>query len=301
MQQHPQEPARTDALQVGLDRARILKNEHIELAESHSPPEQNTESDTDSDSPQTSSNNVIEAIKQKKHRAGVKIRRKLHIGKAADDHDLTTAAIVGGNDNSDSRYAAEPPEPDRATFKDFIHNPIDAARSKASEHSNKQFAGHFTAKEIPHGNDVDIVQASEAVEAAGTDAQRLLAIQDLSKLMEQRQAMYVRWTFDRHITKVRPLPRDHIELKPRSDFEKHDPLEGRVIDWRAYGQHVGLENYFASLRVVLTSDSYFNTMRKCMEGSILDMAQVPRRHQKRPLCQISSAFLSPPRRSKNSS
>lgn len=301
MQQHSSEPARTDALEVGLDRAKITKSDHIQLAESHSPKDQVADIDTDVDSPRTSSNHVIESIKQKKHKAGIKIRKSLHIGRASDDHELTTTAIVGGNENSDSRYVAEPPEPDRVTFKDFVHNPIDTVRCKVTEHSNQEFAGHFTAKEVPHGDEVDLLHASEAVEAAQTDAQRLLAIQDLSKLMKERQATYARWTFDRHITKVRPLPRDHIELKPRSAFERYDPLEGLVIDWRAYGQHVGRNAPLHLLSTHLTYDSFCYTTRNSMEDNTLDMAQIHQCRQKRLLCQILSAFSSPPRRFKSSS
>ncbi|KAJ4334169.1 hypothetical protein N0V95_009238 [Ascochyta clinopodiicola] len=234
-----QEPALIDESEIGLDRARITKSAQIQLSDSHNTQNQDADSQDESDSPQSSSHNVVDAIKQKKHRAGLKIRKTLHIGRASDDFDLTTTAIAGGNKGaSDSRYVTDAPEPDKTTIKDFIHNPVDAVRSKISEHSNQQVAAHITAKEIPHGNDVDIVHASEAVEDAENDAQRLLAIQDLSKLMQARQATYARWTFDRHITKVRLLPREQLKLKPRSDFEKYNPQEGLVIDWRAYGQHV---------------------------------------------------------------
>lgn len=238
MQTEPQEPVPTNEFEIGLDRAKITTSEQIQLAESLHEKDPSASAESESDSPRSSTHHAIQSMKQKKHKAGIKIRKTLHIGRASDDLDLATTAIVAGNDNSDSRYAADPPKPDRATFKDFLHNPADSVRLKVSEHSNQQFAGHFTAKETPHGDDVDLVHSSEAVEAAETDAERLLAIQDLSRLMKERQATYARWTFDRHITKVRPLPRDQIQLKPRSDFERSDPIEGLVIDWRAYGQHV---------------------------------------------------------------
>lgn len=237
MQERPPEPAPEDVFKVGLDRARIDSAAHIQYPESNLIDKQSASSESDSDSPRTS-HSVIKSIKQKKHRAGAKIRKSLHIGRASDDHDLSTAAIVKGHEHSDSRYVSEPPERDHATFKDFLHNPVDTVKAKVSEQGNQEFAGNLTAKEVPHGDEVEIVRAADAVEAAGTDAQRLLAIQDLAKLMKERQASYARWTFDRHITKVRVLPRDKSELKPRSAFERYDPLEGVVIDWRAYGQHV---------------------------------------------------------------
>ncbi|XPT02863.1 hypothetical protein M3J09_011969 [Ascochyta lentis] len=231
------EPALIDAFEVGLDRAKITKSAQIQLADSQSSQDESADVQDEPDSPR--SHNVVEAIKQKKHKAGIKIRKTLHIGRASDDFDLTTTAIAGGNnDPSESRYVTSAPVPDKATMKDFVHNPVDAIRAKITEHSNQQVAAHITAKEVPHGNDVDLIHASEAVEKAEDDAQRLLAIQDLSKLMQERQATYARWTFDRHITKVRLLPREQNELKPRSDFETYDPQEGLVIDWKAYGQHL---------------------------------------------------------------
>ncbi|KAF1349477.1 hypothetical protein EJ07DRAFT_139711 [Lizonia empirigonia] len=237
------EPVLVDEFEVGLDRAKITKSAQIQLPESQDV-NQNPQVQVEPDSPRSSSHAVVDSIKQKKHKAGIKIRRTLHMGRASDDIDLTTTAIVGGNEApSDSRYVTERPEPDKATVMDFVHNPVDTIKAKVSEHGNQQVAAQITAKEVPHGDEVDLIHASEAVEDAKDDAQRLLAIQDLSKLMKERQATYARWTFDRHITKVRLLPRDQIRLKPRSEFEKYNPQEGLVIDWKAYGQH--LLTYYA--------------------------------------------------------
>jgi hypothetical protein len=233
-----QEPALVDEFEIGLDRAKITKNAQIQLPESHNPQEQSV-TVHEPDSPRSSSHHVVDSIKLKKHKAGIKIRKTLHMGRASDDFDLTATALAGAHvEPSDSRYVTDPPEPDKATIKDFIHNPLDTIKAKVSEQSNQQVAAQITAKEVPHGDEVDLIHASEAVEDARNDAQRLLAIQDLSKLMKERQATYARWTIDRHITKVRLLPKEQIKLKPRSDFERYNPQEGLVIDWRAYSQHV---------------------------------------------------------------
>jgi hypothetical protein len=236
-----EEPVLVNEFEVGLDRAKITDTAQIELNESHSSQDQSAEVHAEPDSPRSSSSahHVVDSIKLKKHKAGIKIRKTLHIGKASDDLDHTTTALVGAAEEpSGSRYATAPPEPEKATVKDFIHNPIDTVKAKVSEHGNQQVASQITAKEIPHGDEVDLLRASEAVEDAQNDVQRLLAIQDLSKLMKERQAKYARWTLDRHISKVRLLPREQIRLKPRSDFERYNPQEGLVIDWKAYTQHV---------------------------------------------------------------
>lgn len=234
-----QEPVLVDEFGVGLDRAKITKSAQIQLPESHESQSEESDNNAQSESPRASPHTVVDSIKAKKHRAGLKIRKTLHIGRASDDFEHTTTALAGaGGGDSDSRYMTDAPEPDKPTMKDFIHNPLGTVRSKISEQTDKQSAGQITAKEVPHSNEVDLIHASEAVERARDDTQRLLAIKDLSRLMKERQATYARWTFDRHITKIRRLPQDEVELRPRSDFEKHDPQEGLIIDWRAYAQNV---------------------------------------------------------------
>jgi hypothetical protein len=234
-----QEPAPINEFDVGLDRAKITKSAQIQLPELHDSHSEDSDDNAQSDSQQGTSHKVVNSIKARKHRAGLKIRQTLHIGRASDDFARTTTALAGaGGGDSGSRYMTNPPQPDKPTVKDFIHNPLDAVRAKISEQTDKQSAGQITAKEVPHGNEVDLIHASEAVENARDDTQRLFAIKDLSKLMKERQATYARWTFDRHITKVRRLPTDKVKLRPRSDYERYDPIEGLVIDWKAYAQNV---------------------------------------------------------------
>lgn len=235
-----QEPVLVDEFQVGLDRAKITESAQIELPEAHDSQSEDSDDDARLENPQSSSQKVVDSIKKRKHRAGLKIRQTLHIGRASDDFAHTTTALAGaGSEDPGSRYMTDAPEPNRPTVKDLIHNPFDTVRAKISEQTDKQSAGQITAKEVPHGDEVNLIHASEAVNTAQNDAERLLAIKNLSRLMKERQATYARWTFDRHITKIRRLPRDEVKLRPRSDFEKYDPLEGWIIDWRAYAQSVG--------------------------------------------------------------
>lgn len=290
MLQPEQEPVPVDKLDVGLDRAIIPETDQIQLPESCTAEKRSAESNVQPDCSVSASHNVVDSIKTKKHKAGVKIRRKLHIGRASDDRDLATIAIAANHQASDSRYVVDAPEPDYATLKDFIQNPIDTVRAKVSERSHQQCVEQITAKEVPHGDEVDLLRTAEAVEIAETDTRRLLAIQDLSKLLEQRQATYARWTLDRHVTKLRPLPRDQMKLKPRSDFEKYNSREGLVIDWKAYGQHVCSENLTTPTYDLLTNDSCWCTTRISMEANMLDTVQNHLSHQSTPLCQPSSVF-----------
>ncbi|KAL1612738.1 hypothetical protein SLS60_000967 [Paraconiothyrium brasiliense] len=256
-----QEPVLVDEFEVGLDRAKITKTVQMQVPEPHETQSEDSDDQGQSGSPHSSSRVVVESIKAKKHRAGLKIRKTLHIGRASDDLEYTTTALAGaGVEASGSRYVSDAPEPEKPTMKDFLHNPLDTVMSKISEQTDQQVAAQITAKEIPHGDEVDLIHASEAVERARDDTQRLLATKDLSRLLKERQATYARWTLDRHITKIRRLPRDEIKLRPRSDFEKHDPRKGLVTDWRAYGQNLATCMY-----LVVERRTHGNTMKDLRE------------------------------------
>ncbi|KAA8612749.1 hypothetical protein A1F94_007115 [Pyrenophora tritici-repentis] len=62
-------------------------------------------------------------------------------------------------------------------------------------------------------------------------------------MLRQRQNTYVRWSLDRHVTKLRVLPRNTIKLKPRSDFTTTDSQGTTTIDWKNYTTH--LLDYYA--------------------------------------------------------
>jgi len=242
MQSRPT-PILVDEFDVGLDRSNINKNEDVQLAVSQAKNgglDNHVEPEVD----RSSAHHMVDSIKHHRHRAGMKIRKTLHIGKMSDDMSNETTILADNIDEtSDSRLVYDAPKLEKTTVKDLIHNPIDTISSKISGQGNQQVAANIAAKEIPHGDEVDLIRASEAAENAVSDKARLLAIQDLSKLMEERQATYVRWTLDRHITKVRVLPRDNMTRKPRAAFETHSSQEGTVVDWKAYGQHVSTGAY----------------------------------------------------------
>lgn len=236
-----QESVHVEELQMGLDRAAIATTAQIQLPEKHKTQDAQGEPRLHSaEHSPASSHNVVDSMKAKRHRAGLKIRKTLHIGRSSDDFEYTTTALVGATSkDSGSRYVTDAPEPDEPTMKDFLHNPVSTVKTKISEKGNQHVVGQVTAKEIPHGDEVDLIRASEAVEEAEGDTQRLLAIEDLSRLMKERQATYARWTLDRHITKIRRLPESVLQLRPRSDFKKSDPQAGMVTDWRSFFKHVG--------------------------------------------------------------
>lgn len=242
-----------DARDIGLDRSNITPEGQIEL------PDTTTRKADDEiahdavrlqHEPESgiSTHSTVEKMKEKKRRAGVKIREKLHMSKASDDLDSTPSAPLLANNPDEptsSRLDGANNEGESHNLKDFMHNPVDTVKSKVSRQGESQLAANIAAKEVPHGQDVDLVNAASELDRARSEKEKLLATQNISELLELRQSTFVRWTLDRHVTKVRKLRRDTVKRKPRAAFEHANAHGGIEVDWKAYGCH--LLWYFAQM------------------------------------------------------
>ncbi|KAH7113243.1 hypothetical protein B0J11DRAFT_572725 [Dendryphion nanum] len=229
-----------DAHQIGLDRSTINHQGQIRVPE-HSQNDADQEDDCRTE--RSSHHQVLGSIKVRGHEAKAKLKRTLHVSKKSEVQSSEESPVLAKPvEESDSRLVEELPSPDKPTFQDFMHHPVDTVKSKASDRGSQQLAANIAAKEIPHGQEVDLLNAETALKQAVTEDERQLASEKLSRLLRQRQSTFVRWSLDRHVNKVRVLPR--IPKRPRTDFEFHDPHGGLVIDWKAYGQH--LLTYFAN-------------------------------------------------------
>lgn len=226
-----------DEMNIGLDRSNITKDNKIEL------PVLDSDSDVDSQS-ETESHGLRNSLRKRKHRTAVKIRKTLHIGKPTDDLNTQSPVLANTEEPSDSRLVNQLPVPDKPTVKDFMHHPVDTVKDKVSNQGNQQVAANIAAKEISHGNEVDLINAHDAVTRAKTDHEHLLATKDVSKLMKERQSTYARWSLDRHVTKIRLLPRENMVKKSQVDFQKRDPQGNFVTDWNAYASHVSFIRHF---------------------------------------------------------
>jgi len=237
-----------DETAIGLDRTNITSENKIELP--------NLESDHSSEYEQSepesrSSSSLVKSLKHRKHRAGLKLRKTLHISKASDGVDSQTPVLANtAEEQSDSRLIHQLPVPEKATFKDFIHNPVDTVKSKISDQGNQEVAANIAAKEVSHGNEVDLINAHDAIGQATTERDRLLATKDVSKLMKERQGTYAKWSLDRHVTKIRVLPRDTMVRKSQADFRKQDSRGKIVTDWHAYAAHVRLHFLLLLVRIL---------------------------------------------------
>ncbi|CAO2658052.1 Nn.00g073120.m01.CDS01 [Neocucurbitaria sp. VM-36] len=241
-----------DENQIGLDRSNITYKGQIQLPEQgHSQrhddgPYQSPSKHVELQQPDSRSSTKLikDSFKQKTHDASIKIKKTLHISKTSDELVTTSSPILANTaeGQSDSRLNNISPIPEKHTLKDLVHHPVETITSKVSNQGNQEVAANVAVKEISHGQEVDLVNASTAVERARTEHEKLLAIQNLSELLKERQSTYVRWTLDRHVTKIRIIPRDTVVRRPRTDYQKKDVRGEVIIDWKAYGNHL-LEYY----------------------------------------------------------
>jgi hypothetical protein len=134
-------------------------------------------------------------------------------------------------------------------LKDIAHDPIDTVKSKVSGQGGHQVASNLVAKEISHGREVQLVQAHDKIPRARTETERLLAIKNVDEMLAARQDMFVRWTMDRHVTKVRILPRHNVYLKPRREFIRKDSDGKKKMDWEVYVVHVCPRSPFTRRRL----------------------------------------------------
>ncbi|KAH7051322.1 hypothetical protein B0J12DRAFT_662803 [Macrophomina phaseolina] len=240
-EQQEEEFVPVDELTIGLDRSKINTNKQIQLPDHDSRASDPDVHKNDSEH-HPSSESTRSYIKQRKHGVAVKLRKTFHVGKSSDFDDAGSSSVLAGPTDETPGSSIKDKFPDRQTLKELYHNPIDTVKAQVGGTSNEQVAANIAAKEIPHEQDVELINASNAVERAKTEQKQLLAIQDLSRLIKYRQETFARWTLDRHITKIRVLPRETFKKKPRKVFQTRNAHGEIVTDWRAYAQHL-LEFY----------------------------------------------------------
>lgn len=136
------------------------------------------------------------------------------------------------------RLDKSPPPKGLDGLKDFAHQPVRTIKAKSERRTNREVAKNLATAEISHAQDVELVLAQDQLAQAATGEEQSSAYQKLEVLKKARQDMFVRWTMDRHVTKIGRLERKPIPLRKRADFiTKAEPRQGRT-DWTAYGIHV---------------------------------------------------------------
>ena len=136
------------------------------------------------------------------------------------------------------RLDDHPPDQGIHGLKDFVHLPVQTIKAKAVRKTNREVAANVSTAEVSHAYDVELVLAQENMESAKTEEERSSAHGDLEVLKRARQDMFVRWTMDRHVLKIRQLEKKPFLPKARTDFMMKDESGQHKMDWKAYGSHV---------------------------------------------------------------
>ncbi|KAK8209040.1 hypothetical protein M8818_004004 [Zalaria obscura] len=195
---------------IGLDRSPINHHGQIHLANQASPsPNPVAQSSL-------SHRTIRHSFDERRHLAAIKLREAFHISKSSDEQINSTPSLLASNtaEPSESRLDHDLPVPDKATVKELFHNPIDTIKDRISAQGSHQAAANIAAKEISHGQEVDLVRAHDRVALTKTDSEKISAEQDLSRLIKERQ-----------------------DMRSLSTFESKTIQGDMVTDWNAYRTH----------------------------------------------------------------
>lgn len=225
--------------ELGLDRTRINTKGQIELISES--PEREPKIDGGAGFIEYHDNNPDQADIRlsKRKRLSIKAKNLLHIGSDSNAPEPNGPVLADAPDSvSKSRLVSDAPIKEPHTLSDVVHNPVETVKSKVTGTSGHQAAANLVTKEISHGREVELVQAHEEIAHARTDKERLLAIENVGCLVKARQDQFVRWTMDRHVTKVRILKKPPESLKPRGGFVIKQTDGKERMDWTSYISHV---------------------------------------------------------------
>lgn len=180
--------------------------------------------------------------KSKRHQIKIKAKQILHV-----NHPGTaTSTPANGVTLSQSPDAStmpgrldhSPAKEGLHGLKDFVQQPVQTTKAKAERATNREIAKNVATAEISHTHDVELVMTQDRLNAANTEEERSSAYHDLERIKKARQDMFVRWTMDRHVWKIRQLESKPIPNRSKGDFTWRDNAGHVKTDWTAYSQHV---------------------------------------------------------------
>lgn len=184
---------------------------------------------------------LIEHV-SKRARLKEKAKEILHIDKGritvTEPADGVTLAPSPNPTEMPYRLDNHPPEESIHGLKAFVHQPVETIKVKAERKTNKAVAENLSTAEVSHAHDVELILAQDHMASAQTEEERSSATRDLDVLKRARQDMFVRWTMDRHVLKIRQLQRNPVQHRERADFVAKGESGQHKMDWKAYGSHV---------------------------------------------------------------
>lgn len=177
----------------------------------------------------------------KRERLSGKVKSLLHVrndqtNQSANEDCITLAAsptVIAGDARLDE---SAPPLPGPEGFKQFIQHPVDTVKAKTERKTNKEVAANLLSPEVTHAQDVELIRAKDTLDNTKSEEEKLQACHDLETLKKARQDLFVRWTMDRHVFKLKRL--ESKEERNRRNAGSHESTGDERLGWKSYGQQV---------------------------------------------------------------
>ena len=179
----------------------------------------------------------------KRERLSGKVKSLLHVrndqtNETANEDCATLAAsptAISGDGRLDE---SAPPKPGPEGFKQLIQHPVDTVKAKTERKTNKEVAANLLSPEVTHAQDVKLIRAQDTLDTAKTEEEKLEACNDLETLKKARQDLFVRWTMDRHVLKLKRLKSKEEQERSRRKARSHESTGDERLGWKGYGEQV---------------------------------------------------------------
>lgn len=179
----------------------------------------------------------------KSERLSGKVKSLLHVHNdrpnGADTEGCLPLASSPNAIISDARLSeSTPPTPGPQGFKRLVRHPVDTVKAKTERKTNKTVAANLLSPEITHAQDVELVRAQDTLTTAKTEETKLQACEEIETLKKARQDLFVRWTMDRHVLKLKRL--ESKEGQERSGKKPGSQMNpgNEHLGWKDYSQQV---------------------------------------------------------------
>ncbi|KAL8690763.1 MAG: hypothetical protein Q9218_003867 [Villophora microphyllina] len=182
----------------------------------------------------------------KRERFSGKVKSLLHISNdqindASNVDYVVLAASPNVTPGEPRLDEGEPPNPQPQGFQQLVQHPVDTIKAKTQRKTNKEVAANLLSPEVTHAQDVALIHAQDTLDTAKSDSDIFRACEDLETLKKARQDLYVRWTMDRHVQKLRRLESKSTQGRKQNEVNDVSLRKCRELGWKRYGQELVLQ------------------------------------------------------------
>ncbi|KAL8784993.1 MAG: hypothetical protein Q9213_003654 [Squamulea squamosa] len=182
----------------------------------------------------------------KRKRLSGKLKSLLHVSddqvNVASNADCVTLAsspeVASGERRLDG---STPPTLGPQGLQQVIQRPVETIKAKTQRKTNKEVAANLLSPEVTHAQDVELIHAQDSLNNVQTSDEKAKAYEDLESLKKARQDLFVRWTMDRHVLKLRRLKNKTTLERRRRDSGSEPKTENLELGWKAHSRRLVLQ------------------------------------------------------------